>query len=156
MLMQINKLRRKAQSTAEYVTLISLAIGAVTMASLYVKKALAGKVKAVAYSYMSSAEQGQPVGIPFTDIEKISRAGVSSNNEGQRAGLTNEHAFNAASAAESMRTAIAGDLEEAVAAVAAHNIASDVNTWGNKYRAITGDETEDASMKRPTEVAPAK
>jgi len=136
MFIQINKLRKKAQSTAEYVTLIALAIGAVALAKTYVTKALAGKIQAASNGYLQGTNVGTPGDLSANGValfqananDMTSRLGVSAENAGQASQLDINHGFNAVTASDNQRAIISGDLGEIQSAASGTILTNNYNT----------------------------
>ncbi|MDD5246485.1 MAG: hypothetical protein PHS09_03725 [Candidatus Omnitrophica bacterium] len=89
-------LKNKAQSTVEYAMLFAIVVGALALATTYVRRGLAGKLDATAvwYNTMGKGEGGAEYASDFfTDTRNYNqqyRVGHSANMGGQRGGQIDE------------------------------------------------------------------
>ena len=125
-------LRKKAQSTAEYVMLFAIVLGAVAMARSYLSKAIAGGIQYKARE-LSSAVTGSPDTLYDSTLDKknTSKSARQSNErQHQDSKLDENHAYSENSNADVENASIGGDLQEAVDASDAYKIAP--NAWDKK------------------------
>ena len=105
-------LRKKAQSTAEYVMLFAIVLGAVAMARSYLSKAIAGGIQFKANELLK--ETGGDLYSPLTDKSSTSKSARQSNEkQKQNSSLNENHAYNENSNADVENASIGGDLQEA-------------------------------------------
>jgi hypothetical protein len=132
MLIYLRK-RTKAQSTAEYVMLIALAIAAINVVSGYVKKSIAGKIKWAMDGYCDPNNH-------FEGEQKIYKANVGTENVAQKAGLQKDDKGDGGvwkvdeSSDESVRAGIIGDLEEVRTEVERFSVTDpNKSPWGDRF-----------------------
>ncbi|MDD4900474.1 MAG: hypothetical protein PHT31_05465 [Candidatus Omnitrophica bacterium] len=119
-------LRKKAQSTAEYVMLFAIVLGAVAMARSYLSKAIAGGIQYQANQLLTST--GGDLYDSTLDKKNTSKSARQSNEkQHQEANLDEKHAYNETISANVEHASIGGDLQEAEDAADAFKIAGE--TW---------------------------
>lgn len=109
-------LKRKAQSTAEYVMLFTLVIGALTLVQNVVKKGLAGKVDKAMEVYLDGGDGAgdEYTAQPFRGDKstRLYRAAKNAEYTEQRQTLHGDGAFGVGSGSQEKKITIAGDLTE--------------------------------------------
>ncbi len=140
-------LKKKAQSTAEYVMLVAIVIGGITIITSYVKKALAGKVQAVSNAYMTACNNAKQYSIDTSD-EMVYRAARASQKQGEHNKLDDQGVANDKSGAESVRTVVSGSLQEAQTIANGVKLETDADTWGKRTTQLP-DATANGGVINP-------
>ncbi|MDD2752598.1 MAG: hypothetical protein PHN59_05660 [Candidatus Omnitrophica bacterium] len=126
-------LRKKAQSTAEYVMLFAIVLGAVAMARSYLSKAIAGGIQYQANQLLTSTG-GDLYNSAMDKNNTTKSARQDNSSQHQDAHLNDQHAYNENTSANERRTSIGGDLAEAVTAADAFTISD--GTWDQRDTAV--------------------
>jgi len=122
-------LRKKAQSTAEYVMLFAIVLGAVAMARSYLSKAIAGGIQFKANELLTKT--GGSLYKADLDLSNTTKSARQSNEkQHQDSHLLENHAYNENSTAKVENASIGGDLQEAKDTVDGYFIAP--GAWDQK------------------------